>query len=167
MTHRVGVVVGALALAALAQPTPALAGVGTTAAFGGGVGVTAGPSAPTLDYRRGPVLVQLRLLDQLAPLALSGPFYVNTGLDVTAVALHQPVSPHVEGVIMPGAGVHLDTAAGLAWDFVLEARVGAEVQDKMGLGLYVVPTLGLTDRVTGDLGVAYGGSIQLSVWFAQ
>lgn len=151
-----------LSALSLGFATPAWAGFGTTASIGGGM---LGTSAPTLDYRASPVLVQIHALDLLAPLMTGGDFYLNTGADVTYVAVKKKVGPEVEGVLMPGGGLGINTAGDTNWYVIGEARVGAEMKAGMGFGMYVVPYLGVTDMVRGDVGLLYGGSVQVSAWF--
>lgn len=151
----------------LALTSPAWAGVGLTGYFGAGPGYEGTVWAPSVDYRSKGLLVQIHALDLLAPLATGGDFYVNTGVDVTYVALKKKVGPEVEGVLMPGGGVYLNTLGDTHWYVGAEARMGAEMKQGAGFGMYVVPTLGVTNFVTGDVGLSYGGTIQVSAWFGK
>jgi hypothetical protein len=153
----------ALVLAALA-PAPAFAGIGTTAYMGG---YTDGTTwIPSLDIRNSGVLVQIHLLDQLIPFTQGGGGFVfNTGVDVTTIALKKKVAPDVEGVIMPGGGIRLaGPTDGLAWNVMAEARMGMEMKQGAGFGVYVVPALGVTNGVTGDVGLNVGGTMQVEFW---
>lgn len=149
----------------LLLPAPALAGVGVTASVGGDYDGTAW--APSLDWREGRLLVQLHLLDQLAPMASGVGLYPRTGLDVAWGLVHTPVTDELDGVVMPGVAVRIDGAGPVGWNAGVEARAGVELHRRMGMGVYVVPKLGVTTLVTGSPGLNYGGALQVSVWASR
>lgn len=157
----------ALSTLSLLLSGPAWAGVGLTGYFGGGVSRDATVWAPSIDWRQSGLLVQVHALDLLAPLATGQDFYVDTGVDVTYVAAKKKVGPEVEGVIMPGGGVRISTANDTGWYVIGEVRMGAEMKQGAGFGMYVVPYLGVTNLVHSDVGLTYGGTIQVSTWFGK
>ena len=100
--------------------------------------------APTLDYRASGWLVQLHAFDLVGQLPAGN---LDLGVDVTAIAMKGKVAQEVEGVFMPGAGVTIYSDLGfssIGWRAEVEARLGAEMKQGMGIGLYVVPVLGAT-----------------------
>jgi hypothetical protein len=157
----------AATLLALAS-TPAYAGVGFTAGMGSSTSSSVTAMAPTLDYRGGGWLVQFHAFDLIGQLPAK---YLDLGVDVTGVAIKKKVGQEVEGVFMPGGGVTLYSDTGfssIGWRAEAEARLGAEMKQGIGIGLYVVPVLGVTNLgSTGKVGVSYGGSLQVSAWFAK
>lgn len=148
-------------------PGAAHAGVGTSAGTGGYLDGTA--YFPTLDYRAGGVLVQIHVLDQLQPFTSKGSFYLNTGADVTYVAIKKKVGPEVEGVFMPGGGLRVADQGDLHFNLMAEARMGAEMKQGMGFGMYIVPALGLSSINSTDnkIHLNYGGALQVSAWFVK
>lgn len=153
------------ALAALLAASPAWAGIGTTASTGASTDGTTW--LPSLDYRGGGWLVQVHALDLLGALPNKA---INTGVDVTTVAVKRKVATDVEGVVMPGLGgrFYADTAfEDVGFNIVGQARIGAEIKQGMGFGVYVVPQLGVTNLETGTIGLAVGGGLQVSAWFAK
>ena len=153
-----------VALAALYAPF-AQAGIGVTA--GGGQYLDGTSWFPSIDWRDNGVLVQMHLLDQLQPIATGGKFYPNLGVDVSFVAVKKKIAEEVEGVVMPGGGVRVSGSDPLGWNVMFESRFGMEMKKGMGFGVYVVPALGVTNGVTGDVGLNYGGGVQISVWMAK
>lgn len=155
-----------LALALAFASTSAQAGVGFTAGLGASTSSPYVAFAPTLDYRTGGWLVQLHAFDLIGQLPAGN---LDIGVDVTAIAIKRRVGQEVEGVFMPGAGVTLFTDTGfhsVGWRAEAEARFGAEMKQGIGFGIYVVPVLGATN-LTGSTGISYGGSVQVSTWFAK
>jgi hypothetical protein len=154
-----------LALVGLAAlgTSPAYAGIGATAAIGSTNEAAGVLFAPTLDYRGGGVLAQVHLLDLIGQLPNK---YVDVGFDITGVALKRKVGEDVEGVVMPGAAVLLYAPTSfdsVGFHVLAETRFGAEMKQGAGIGIYVVPQLGVSN-LTGTFGVAYGGSLQVSAW---
>jgi hypothetical protein len=157
-----------LAFVALGS-APAFAGVGSTAYL---QSMNDGTTwYPSLDIHTEGWLVQIHLLDVLS---VAGPTKdINFGADVTKVALKRKVGNDIDGVIAPGVGFRLDAPTSFknaGFNAVLQARMGAEVKQGMGIGLYVVPELGISNlasvSATGkrQIGVTYGGGLQVSVW---
>lgn len=152
----------ACGLAALA-PRAAHAGVGFSA---GGYAYTDGTSfAPSIDYRAKGILVQVHLLDLLAGPAAGGSFGLNTGADVTYAAISRKCAPEVEGVFMPGIGVHVADHGGIGFNAMAKARFGAEMKKGVGFGMYVVPAIGISTLATGSVAPSYGGGVEVSAWF--
>ena len=160
--HRV--LVSALALSVLASP--AWAGFGSTATMPVGAsvftrGYTGG--APTFDYRNARMLIQLPLLDMIGSVA-DDVDTTELGLTASFTARSTEISKATEGVVMPGLGFHVGAGG---TDISLHARIGAEVKDEgTGLGVYVVPRLGMVLPRAGDSAVSVGGAVEISAWFA-
>lgn len=152
----------------LAAASPAYAGFGMTAHMGAtNDGAALGLMAPSLDYRAAGVLVQVHLIDFVGELPNG---LVDAGVDVSAIALKRKVGTDVEGVFMPGATVqiHADTRNDtLGWQVMAQTRMGAEMKQGMGFGVYVVPVVGVSNLLTGKVGLAYGGTLQVSTWFKK
>jgi hypothetical protein len=174
-----------LAALALMAPGTAFAGFGATAYMAPGLtsdvySYGAGSSylaAPSLDYRQGQYLVQVRVLDLIGGLvddpvtARDGEAEgnINFGAAFSAVAFKRNCAPEMDGVIMPGATIHYFSVGGdYAEDkdsdiggkdlpkggFALigESRFGFEMKKGFGFGVYVVPMLGFSNipSVNGD-----------------
>lgn len=153
----------ALATLSFALVPSAHAGPGTTAWLGG---YTDGTTwFPSLDYRQKGVLVQLHALELLDGIQ-DGGYALNTGVDVTYLAFKKKVAPEVEGVVMPGAGVRVADRGDIGFGLMAQARVGMEMKQGAGFGVYVVPAVGVSNLLTGDLGLETGGTLQVSAWFA-
>lgn len=157
--------IGLVILIAASYSPAAHAGFGVTAGTGGYADGTSW--VPSLDWRANGILVQMHLLDQLAPLATGGDFYPNIGADVTVVAVKKKIAAEIEGVVMPGGGIRVTGGGSLGWNVMGEARFGMEMKQGMGFGVYVVPALGVTNLASGDVGVNYGGAVQISVWMVK
>jgi hypothetical protein len=154
---------GLFGLAALFA-SPAYAGFGATAHLGGTSDGTTW--APSLDYRGGGWLVQIHAIDLIGQLPNK---YVDLGVDVSGVAMKRKVAEDIEGVLMPGVSLQLYSPTSFSspgFHAVAETRLGAEIKQKMGFGMYVVPQLGVSN-LTGKMGVTYGGSLQVSAWFRK
>ena len=151
-----------------ALSSPAHAGVGSTAYLGGTVDGT--QWVPSLDIRASGWLVQIHVLDTAVGFATSatpGSFVLNTGADVTKIVAKRKIAAELEGVFMPGGGFRVvNTPGTFGFNVNLEGRLGAELKDSAGIGMYVVPMIGLSN-LGGNTGVNYGGSLQVSVWFAK
>lgn len=153
---------------ALTAAAPAHAGFGMTAAMGAtNDGAALGIMAPSLDYRASGILVQVHLLDLIGELPNG---FLDIGVDVSGVAMKRKVGPEVEGVLMPGGSVtiHADTGFNsVGWQALAQLRMGAEMKQGMGFGVYVVPVIGASNLATGNVGLAYGGTLQVSTWFKK
>ncbi|MES2639677.1 MAG: hypothetical protein V4850_09345 [Myxococcota bacterium] len=158
----------ALLALALAASAPAHAGFGMTAAMGAtNDGAALGVMAPSLDYRAKGVLVQVHLLDLIGELPNG---MLDVGIDVSGIAMKRKVAPEVEGVLMPGGSVtiHSDTGfSSVGWQALAQMRMGAEMKQGMGFGMYIVPVIGASNLLTGKVGLAYGGTLQVSAWFKK
>jgi hypothetical protein len=154
-------------VASLALSAPAWAGFGATAAMpvGGSALLAAamGGGAPTFDYRNAKLLVQVPVLDILGSVTdeVDG---TNLGVSASFMARSSEISKATEGVVMPGLGLQLGSfGTGIG----LHARVGAELKDKgTGLGIYVVPRLGVVLPKGGDSVITAGGAVEISGWFS-
>lgn len=154
---------------ALATTAPAHAGFGMTAAMGAtNDGASLGVMAPSLDYREKGILVQVHLLDLIGELPNKT---LDIGIDVSGIAMKRKVAAEVEGVLMPGGSVtiHSDTgfSSAVGWQALAQLRMGAEMKQGMGFGMYIVPVIGASNLLTGKVGLAYGGTLQVSAWFKK
>lgn len=153
-----------LALAALLLPGVASAGVGATAsAYSLSDGTTYYPS---IDFRAKGFLAQVRIIDTIGQLPND---WFDLGLGGSYMVVNEKCAPEIEGVIMPGLDLRVmvpfgDNNADLAFNVMAKARFGAEVKKDMGFGIYIVPQLGMSNLITGDVGLAYGGGFEVSAW---
>ena len=72
----------------------------------------------------------------------------------------------LEGTIMPGASIDLvaDTDfKPLYLALMAQGRLGVQTAETMGVGVYVVPGLGLA-MADGDFELMLGGHVELSIW---
>ncbi len=159
------------ALLLLSAPTAHAVGIGSTAAIGVGDRFFGGDFfdlgaglgfAPTLDIHANPVLVQIHVLEFTEALIDDEDIYL--GANVLFGVHEAPVGGQWLGVVEPGFGVDL-YAAGDTWiGLTGQCRLGAQVQEAAGLGVYVVPELGLGIS-DGDADWIAGGTLQVSAWF--
>lgn len=151
-----------------AVSAPAHAGFGVTAYMGGTNDAAAlGVWAPSLDYRANGWLVQLHALDLIGELPNEN---LDFGFDVSAIVAKRKVGADIEGVVMPGVTFNLHSDFGFdspGWQASVMTRMGAEIKQGMGFGIYVVPQIGASNLITGDVGLSYGGSVQISTWFKK
>ena len=180
------------ALLALVLPSTAFAGVGATAHLSSlNDGTT---MAPTLDYRAKGFLIQVDVLTLLGSVGGDNDDHVlsamgiehdalNLGLVGSYVVMKKKCMPDIEGVWMPGLDIRYkgyigDTGKGFSdaelqaggFHAVLESRLGMEMKNGAGFGVYVVPKFGLsTIRSIGakdsTITATYGGGIEVSAWF--
>lgn len=145
-------------------------GLGTTGALGlggwydgdiylGDFG--SGGFAPTFDIRAEPVIVQIHVLEFTEALIDSDELYL--GANVLFAAGARPLHGPWLGVIQPGFGVDM-VGDPLVLAITGQSRFGIEAQDAAGVGLYVVPEVGIALGDDTSDWIA-GGSLQLSVWF--
>ena len=119
--------------------------------------------APTFDYRNAKLLVQVPLLDLIGSVT-DDVDSTELGLTASFTARTSEISKATEGVVMPGLGLH---SGATGTDITLHTRIGAEVKDKgTGLGVYVVPRLGIVLPKVGDSAVSVGGAVEISAWFS-
>jgi len=165
-------------LAALVLPQSAFAGFGTTgyllsgssflgAGVGGFGGQTYGPlmsGLPTLDYHSDPHLLQIDVLGLLSSITTKE----NFGIDVAYyyTAYKGDVHDNWKGVIAPGGHLgYLSEAAGNDHlDLLFNMRMGVQAVKQMGVGLYVVPGIGIHNVSDDKLYLAMSGGLELSVW---
>ena len=150
-------VLAALSLALVSSP--AFAGVGSSYGLGtfSAFAATNGWQLPSVDVRNDRFHLQIKALDTLAYLAnedifLSGSVwipYMAQDLGKGAV------------VVQPGGSAVL-TNIGDSIGLTGGARMGAEWADQGGLGVYVVPQLGV--GYDGDVEVLFSGFLEISVW---
>jgi hypothetical protein len=147
-------------------------GIGSTAGLGtGGLFVFDGDFfglgsslgfAPTLDIHANPVLIQIHVLEFTEALIDAEDIYL--GANVLFAAHEAPLAGPWLGVVEPGFGIDLYAANDTAVAITGQCRLGAQVQEAAGLGVYVVPEvgIGITD---GDADWIAGGTLQVSAWF--
>lgn len=153
-----------LALALMLAPTSAFAGFGTTAhvtAVSDGTGWV-----PSLDWRSKGLVVQAHLLDTLASTAAGGDFALDVGVDVTYAVIKKKVGEDTEGILAPGGSIRIANYGDFGFNALAEMRMGAEMKKGMGIGLYVVPQLGVS-TLPGEFRIAYGGGFQISAWLSD
>ena len=116
---------------------------------------------PTLDVRIDGLLIQLYPLDLLLNLPSEN---IVFGASVYAEAVSRPIEGKWNAVVSPGVTLALADFDGLSTVIMPTARIGAQVEGDASLGVYVVPSVGL-GIVDGELGLAAGGRVEMSVWF--
>lgn len=176
-------VIGAMTVAmALTAAPAAQAGFGSTAYMASTndvPGALGAPGwAPSLDYRVDGLLVQFPALNLIGGLAGQR---LDFGLAVSGTLARGGMSGTTDGIFMLGGAARYFSINGVedasAFSLLAKARLGAEIKkgDKkgMGFGIYVVPEFGIStftdgnlDTADRDLGVAWGGGIELSCWFS-
>ena len=166
---------GFLALGLLFVAADARAmGVGSTAAigvggfgfdlFGGGsLDVSTGSFAPTLDLHPNPVHLQFHLLEFTSALINEETIFI--GANVYFDAASMPVSGRWDGVVQPGFGLDL-YGDPVTIAITGQCRLGPQVQEAAGFGIYVVPAIGIAVD-DGDARWLAGGSLQFSAWFGS
>ncbi len=174
-------VLGTLAILAMLVPDAAHAGFGATAALGG---LTDGTSwAPSLDWREKGTHISLQAIDTIGGLTSDR---LDLGLGAAFVVVKRQIAPEVEGTFSPGARVRYfqfmgDTGDALSdakmqasgFNVVGQFRMGMEMKKGMGFGVYVVPQIGASNLFQvgtildkdAELGLTYGGSVEVSAWF--
>ena len=160
------------ALAALILPQSAFAGFGVTGYLGGGFGgfggQTYGPimsGLPTLDWHSAPHLVQLDLLGLISSITTKE----NLGIDAAYyyTSYKGEIHDNWKGTVAPG--LHLGYAQDATtdtdhFDALVNLRMGAEALKAMGVGIYVVPGIGIHNVSDDKIYLAMSGGIELSVW---
>ena len=167
------------ALAALVLPQSAFAGFGTTGyvltgssflggGFGGFGGQTYGPimsGLPTLDYHSGDHLLQLDVLGLISSITTEE----NFGFDAAYYnTVHKgEIHDNWKGTVAPGLHVGYLNDAGTDtshFDALVNLRMGVQALKELGVGLYVVPGIGIHNVSDDKLYLAMSGGIELSVW---
>lgn len=173
-------ILGSLVLLAALAPTPALAGFGMTASLGG---LSDGTSwAPSLDWRERGFTFNLQAVDTLGGL---GSDELNLGAGFTVVTLKRLIANDVEGTLAAGARLRYFGIMGELGDALdktkmqssgfngtAQLRMGMEMKQSIGFGVYVTPQIGVSNLVTvglvkdsaSELGLTYGGGVEVSVW---
>ena len=151
-----------LVLLALLSSSPAQA-----AGFGSSVGISTngvGSFMPSFDVRTKPLVLQFHVLEFLDALEDGDVFIGVNGYGTVHDA--DLGGPWV-GEVQPGVGLDVFTAGDdLALNITAEARLGAALcNDNGGLGIYVVPMLGVT--TLGEDPLLIGGGLQISSWFGN
>jgi hypothetical protein len=176
-------IAGLVALVAALSPGMAHAGFGATANLGG---LSDGTSwAPSLDWRAKGYLFQLQLVDTIGG-ATSDRLDIGAGF--SGVAAKRKIAGEIEGVMMPGGRLRYfqyigDTGdaigksklQGSGFNVVGEFRMGMELKEKMGFGVYVVPQLGISNLFgiasvkedDTEFALTYGGGLEVSAWFLE
>lgn len=136
--------------------------VGTDFADLGGFDVLTGSFAPTFDLHATPVHVQFHVIEFTEQLVDNEELYI--GANVYFDAVSKPLTGPFLGVFQPGFGVDL-FADPFLMGITGQARLGPEVLDAAGFGIYVVPVLGLA-LTDDDVDWLAGGQLQISAWFS-
>ena len=160
------------AFAALILPQSAFAGFGVTGYLGGGMGGLGGEvqppirsGLPTFDWHSREHLVQLDLLGIISSITTEE----NFGLDAAYyyTSFKGDIHDNWKGTVAPGLHLgYLNYALTdqSAFDAILGLRMGAQALKEMGVGIYVVPGIGIRNVSDDKLYMAMSGSIELSVW---
>lgn len=165
----------ALVSLALLLPTAASAGVGlgTTMGLGSGQVViningnggvfgpgTAGGFLPSLDLHFDTFVLQIHALETLTLLSDNTIFL---GANAYFEMFDQPLGGNFDVVIAPGGGLDLIDDA-FALTLTAEGRFGVRSRGGAGIGVFVVPALGV---VVGDVDsdLVSSGTLQVSMWF--
>jgi hypothetical protein len=174
----------------IAAPLTAQAGVGFTSHSGVDTSGKSGVSSPmeyvpTIDYKAGPVLIQVDALETMASLGRDDimHFGLNGYFTVKGGKKGGKINNNLNGVLQVGASIDMQqntTAEDDDFHFtnmwvVGQARMGAQASDKFGIGIYVVPGLGFArvpdseqddfdDGIEMATELAIGTGLQISVW---
>ncbi|GEM_PF-6538525 len=149
------------ATALLLTPGLAQAGVGTSYGLGGFslFGSANTWYLPSVDVRSPTMHLQIRALDTLANLA-NEDIYLAGSYWMPMVA--QDLG-NGSVVVQPGGTAILANQVDWGIGLLGGARVGAEWEDQAGIGVYVVPQLGIAyDDPNVD--VIFSGAVEISVW---
>jgi len=157
------------ALALLATPLTASAGVGFTAhqeaRYSGRSLYYSAMNLPTLDIVNDGLVVQLNVLDLLEALNYEE---LDLGVSVYKTTAHGPVNGDWKGVLQPGASLEFTGGPSFSFDpvnlaVIGQARLGFQKAQDFGFGIYVVPGLGV-GYVASELEMMVSGGIQISAW---
>lgn len=175
--------VGCIVLLLAAAPSAAHAGFGATAALGGLSDGTVW--APSLDVRFKGVHLSLQALDTIGGLTAE---QLNLGLGGAFVVVKRQIGGEIEGTLSPGARIRYfqyigdrgDALAksktqGSGFNVTAQMRMGMEIKKGMGFGVYVVPQLGVSNLAgvglgkesDAELGLTWGGGLEVSTWFLK
>jgi hypothetical protein len=171
----------------LSLPGFAHAGIGFTHYQGGdqsakGYAPSGSVGLPTVDYRSGDVLIQVHALELIAGVAagddsIYGTSVVNFGTNVHVQTGKRKINEWCDGVSQPGASVDFFKGLGDADDGTYDGssfagnfvwRAGAQSTGKMGVGIYVAPSIGFGSFDAGtddnEMDITVGGTLQVSIW---
>ena len=183
------------ALTAAAMPSVAEAGLGFTAYPFGGEFAKSGAlytsifgSVPSIDWKDGGNYVQVHLFELIDGLAL-GKVDLPDGSDASLAQLRlgvnyykksgksKTITDRVDGVVFYGGSLDVVKNLDSDNDYLTFApafacRAGAQVSGGMGIGIYVVPTIGIAytdldgggDAIDAEFKPYGGGTLQVSVW---
>jgi len=155
------------ALALLAAPMTASAGVGFTAhqeAKYTARGFYVSPmNLPSLDITNEGLVVQIYALDLLEALNYEN---IDLSVGLYKTVKSGKVTDNWKGVLQPGGT--LDVSTNFDFDPLYlaltgQARMGIQKADDFGFGVYVVPGIGVADAA-GEIEMAVSGGIQISAW---
>ena len=166
-----------IAALACAMPLTASAGgfgftthSGTSYSQGIGYGGSAFHDLPSLDFRQSGWTIQVDALELLHGLTVEegDARQLHLGLNAYKTVQRHDIRDHLGGVVQPGFSVDVDSNSGfdpMDFDLQLQVRMGARAQTPggMGVGLYVVPGLGVAS-FAGETGLAVSGGMQIGVW---
>ena len=160
------------ALAALILPQSAFAGFGVTGYLGGGFGGLGGQTyapimsgLPTLDYHSGDNLLQLDLLGLISSITTKDNFGFDAAYYMTTYK--GEIHDNWKGIVAPGLHVGFQKQPDpltTDLDALVNVRMGVQALKEMGVGLYVVPGIGIHDVFDDKIYLAMSGGIELSVW---
>lgn len=122
----------------------------------------AGAFLPSLDLHFEPVLIQFHVGEFLRELSQGD---VQVGANVYFTAGEAGLPGQATAVVQPGVGLDL-LANPTIVRLTGECRVGGQLaSDRGGVGIYVVPTLGLAlGDGAPDNAFIVGGALQVSAW---
>jgi hypothetical protein len=160
------------AFAALILPQSAFAGFGVTGYLGGGMGGLGGQvwgpitsGLPTIDYHSGAHLVQVDLLGVISSITTEDNFGIDAAYYNTIKK--GEISDRWKGTVAPGLHVGYANDATTdtsSFDAIVNLRMGAQALKELGVGIYVVPGIGIRNVSDDKLYMAMSGGIELSVW---
>ena len=160
------------ALALLAAPMTASAGVGFTAHLNQTY-TTRGyyysaMNLPTVDITNQGLVIQIHALDLIEGLTYEN---LDLGVNVYKTFNNGPVNDNWKGVFQPGGSLDVSTNFDfdpLSMALLFEPRLGFQKAQDFGFGLYVVPGLGfgMGPDGSGDTGIelAVSGGLQVAAW---
>lgn len=131
---------------------------------------------PSLDYKSGPLVVQVDALEMLESLGQED--QLRLGVNVYQTSIKKKVTENFGGVVQFGGSLDFDQQSDdLTFINVLGSmRMGAQASKGMGFGIYVVPEVGLSlangdaadaVRPDGTMELEVGGQLQISTWLAK
>ena len=132
---------------------------------------------PTIDYKAGKVLIQFDALETIASLGRED--LMNFGLNGYYTVSKGEINSNFDGVLQMGASIDLqqdntiEDAEHNNIYALAQARMGAQSAKKFGIGIYVVPGIGIAnvpaleqdgDEYEMETELAVGTGLQISVW---